>query len=413
MNGIGRTLGLLLLPLLLSGCGDLFDVENPTNIVDEELEAEAMWTALGNSPEGVFSLGYDHLLLDAALIADEGTHHATRTSRIELFQGTIAEWNEQYDARYNEMARARWVADDIRERLGRLLASPDSDRRMAHAYFWGALSRVVLAEHFVEIPIDGGPPQSPADILESSVPLFDQAAQIASAAGETRLAAATHGAKARALRSLYFERDRDMGLLTQAAQAAQQALNLDPSYRLDVRYQQPGTQNSFYARASTGSQYDGMDPRYANQVDPVSGERDQRIQHTDAIATDGWGRTIYEPLKYQSRNDDIPVSRWQEAQLIIAEHHLESGDLPGAVNRINQVRGAAGLPDFGGGDAEEIFSQLEYERRTEFWLEGRRWQDMRYYNLVPPEWTSANQQRGVERRWPVSQQERDANQHYR
>jgi hypothetical protein len=87
--------------------------------------------------------------------------------------------------------------------------------------------------------------------------------------------------------------------------------------------------------------------------------------------------------------------------------------VPAAVNRINQVRGAVGLPDFDSDDVEEVFSQLHYERRTEFWLEGRRCQDMRYYNLVPPEWTSANQQRGVDRRWPVSQQERDANQNYR
>jgi hypothetical protein len=39
-------------------------------------------------------------------------------------------------------------------------------------------------------------------------------------------------------------------------------------------------------------------------------------------------------------------------------------------------------------------------------------QDMRYWNIIPEDWTSSAQAQGW-RKWPVSQQERDTNPHYR
>ncbi|TVR51222.1 MAG: RagB/SusD family nutrient uptake outer membrane protein [Gemmatimonadales bacterium] len=401
-----------LVPFALVGCGDLFEVSNPTNIIDEELDDPLMITALANSPEAAFAEGYANIILDAALPTDEGTHHSTRASRLELMTGVFLSWNEQYDARYNEMARARWLADDVVVRLQTLLDSPNNDVRTARAYYWGGMSRLFLAKHFFEVPLDGNPPQSPPAILEDALSRFDQAAEIAGAAGDANLRAAILGSRARTLRALYFERGEQMTYFERAAQAATQALEVLPSYQVDVRYQQPGSQNSVFARAATGQLYDGMHPSFANRIDPVTGERDPRIVHSEILGTDPQGLDIYEPLKYDGRNADVPASRWQEAELILAEYHLLTGALPQAVSRINRVRAAAGLGEFSSADAGEIRGQLMYERETEFWLEGRRWADMRYYNLIPAGWIPESQAAGW-RRWPVSQQERDTNPHYR
>ena len=410
-----RVMGLLtvlVISLFLVGCGDLFDVDNPTNIIDEELEDPLMITALANSPEAAFAEGYSDVILDASLPTDEGTHHSTRSSRIELMTGVFLSFNEQYDDRYDELARARWLADDVANRLSTQLDAPNADARVAHAYYWGGLSRVFLAKHFVEVPIDGGAPQTPVAIYESAVARFDQAAEIAGAAGDDNLRAAILGSKARALRALYFETGEQASYFDQAAAAAEQALGIDPSYQLDVRYQQPGSQNTVYSRAATGQLYDGMHPNFANRVDPVSGELDPRIQHSERLGTDPQGHDIHEPLKYPGRNADIPASRWQEAELILAEHRLLNGNPDEAVSRMNRVRAAAGLPDYEGTDPVEIRTQFHYERETEFWMEGRRWADMRYYDLIPADWTQASQAAGW-RKWPVSQQERGTNPHYR
>lgn len=408
-----RRMGVLwaLVPLTLAGCGDLFDVSNPTNIIDEELNDPLMITALANAPEAAFGEAYDDLILDAALPTDEGTHHSTRTSRIELMTGVFLSWNEQYDARYDQLARARWVADDVTARLQGLLPSPGSDVRVAHAYYWAGMSLQLLGEHFYEVPLDGGPPNAPDAVMEMALDRFTEAAAIAQTAGDQNLRAAILGSRARALRALYFERGGGNAHFDQAAQAAAAALAAGPTYRVDVRYQLPGSQNSVFARASTGALYDGMHPRFANRVDPVSGEPDPRIAHTDQIGTDPYGHAIYEPLKYASRNDDIPASRWQEAELILAEYEFRYGTLVDAVAHINRVRNAVGLPDFVSVDADEVWAQLEYERETEFWLEGRRMQDMRYWGIIPEDWIPESQSAGW-RKWPVSQQERDANPNY-
>jgi tetratricopeptide (TPR) repeat protein len=409
MNG---WLAALVAPLFIVGCGDLFDVSNPTNIIDDELNDPLMITALANSPEAAFAEGYSDVILDAALPTDEGTHHSTRSSRLELMTGVFLSWNEQYDFRYDELARARWLADDVVVRLQDLLDNPGSDVRVAHAHYWGGMSRVFLAKHFFEVPIDGNPPQPPAEIYQDAVSRFDQAAEIAGAAGDQNLRAAILGSKARTFRALYFETGEQMSYFQQAAQAAEQALGIDPNYHLDVRYQQPGSQNNVYARAATGNLYDGMHPRFANRVDPVGGGLDPRIQHTERLGTDPQGHDIYEPLKYPSRNADIPASRWQEAELILAEYHILQGDLAQAVTRINRVRAAVGLPAFSSTDAAEVRAQFHYERETEFWLEGRRWADMQYYNIIPEDWIPESVAEGW-RKWPVSQQERDTNPYYR
>jgi hypothetical protein len=121
------------------------------------------------------------------------------------------------------------------------------------------------------------------------------------------------------------------------------------------------------------------------------------------------GRDVYLQLKYPDRDADIPLSRWQDARLILAEYYLVTGDLPAAVGEINAVRRAISLADFTSNDADEVFGQLQYERIAEFWLEARRWQDMRYWGVIPPDWAPEQKSKGIDRRWPISDAERASN----
>ncbi|MQA89727.1 MAG: RagB/SusD family nutrient uptake outer membrane protein [Gemmatimonas sp.] len=76
----------------------------------------------------------------------------------------------------------------------------------------------------------------------------------------------------------------------------------------------------------------------------------------------------YAQQKYLSTADPIPVARWAEAQLILAE--IEGGTA--AVGRINALRDVHGLPHYAGPtDATSMENLIIEERRREFFFEGR------------------------------------------
>jgi hypothetical protein len=398
----------------LSGvaCDDFFEVDNPTNIQDEDVENPELWEALANAPEGALALAYGDLLSLSALVSDEGAHVLSRNEAIEIDRGFMDYENVRRDPTYDDLAVAAWVADDVLQRFERLLSSSDADVRVANAAFWAGYSRVALADHFKEVPIDGGTPEPPDDVLEQSLALFDRAATIAQAAGDANLRAAALGTRARVLRSLYFERGADPTYFVSAGDAATQALAAEPEYWLDIRYQQPGSSNAVHQNFGIASTADQLEAAFTNMMDPVSGVRDPRIRHSDVVELLPNGDPYYREEKYGSRDADIPVSRWAEARLILAEYALLDGRPSDAVDEINIVRAEAGLSPFSSSDEDEILVQLQYERSVEFWLEGRRWQDQRYYGIVPPRWVEANNALGVDRRWRLSQRELDGNPHY-
>lgn len=417
---VPEILACALLPLFAFtavGCDGLFDVDNPTNIVDEELEDPELADALGNTPEVAVADPYGDAVAWQSAISDEGFLAGSGTFRIQLDEGIISPENNITGGIYDELAAARWIADNTLDRLSELLDDPGSDRRVAHGTFWAAMARLTLADHFEDVVYDGEPPITPAEAIRDAIELFEEASQIAQAAGDPVVAGAAKGAVARAYRSLYFEElhhgaGEDPSLFANAAAAAEEALALDPEFVEFANYSPPGSQNPVF-NSLNQSRYLRLDPQYANLQDPVSGERDPRVIHGDlqgpAVRN---GDPVYLVEKYPDEDGDIPVSKADEARLVIAEHELLYGDPQDAVDRINEVRADVDLPEFSSSDEDEIYDQLRYERLAEFWYEGRRWQDIRYYEIIPDRWADASKAAGVHRRWPVSVTERDNNPAY-
>jgi tetratricopeptide (TPR) repeat protein len=402
----------------LGACDGLFDVDNPTNILDQDLADPQLLRALSNTPQGAVSIGYAGGIQHGEIVGDAATHVSTNTAWLELDAGVFSSFNEAYEGVYNTMAQGRWVADDATRRLEELVANPSTDARVGVAYFWSGVARTALASLFEEIPFDNNPPQTPAEIYRDAIEHFQKSAQISAAAGDAMTTAAALGQVARSYRDLYFEGVHYGGgaspqLFAQAENFAREALSVRPDYLVNVNYAPPGSTNTVFTAYSTGSIYNVMDAGYANRMDPVSGQRDMRIRHNPRLTVSSDGRDVYEQQKYDNRSSPIPVSRWQESELIIAEHRFMQGDYEAAVNHINRVRSAAQLSNFVSSEAAEIWEQLMYERETEFFLEMRRWQDMRYYEIMPPRWIPAAQALGVHRRWPVSVLERGSNPYYR
>jgi hypothetical protein len=81
----------------------------------------------------------------------------------------------------------------------------------------------------------------------------------------------------------------------------------------------------------------------------------------------------------------MPISKYAEAQLILAEARAATGDLTGAETAINAARnsGRTGMPQFSasGMTQAQVRDQIIEERRRELFLEGNRLGDIRHYNL--------------------------------
>lgn len=415
-RGIPRSLALVLVAALGTGCDDLFSVANPTDLLDEDLDSEQLIDALGNSAEASLAGGYDNVVVFGEMMGDQVFHWSSQDFGINIDQGFVDIDNVQIEDAWNSLASARWTADDMVRRLEDMVDDPGSHLGVANSYFWGGLARVALANLFVEVVYDAGAPITPAQALRDAIDRFDRAAQIASAAGDLNLAAGARGAIARAYRALYFEElhngsGADPALFQQAEAQARQALELRPDFVVNLRYGEPGTANPLYNALFVGHRH-AMAPSYAYRRDPVSGQLDPRIQHT-ALADVGLrGDSVYLQTKWTSVSDPVAVSRAAEAELVIAEARLMSDDLAGAVAWINEVRSRSDLPPFPVGDREVTFEQLLYERDTELWLEGRHWPDQRYYEIIPYRWAEVNKEKGVHVRWPVSVQEQGSNANY-
>lgn len=417
-----RLAAIALTPLLLvgvAGCSDLFDVENPGNLLDEDLTNPGLEEALSNAAEQNLSGPYNGAIIEGELLGDQLYHVSSQDFAINIDTGDRQIDNVAVEGMYNGVAAARAIADEMIPRLEEMVSNPSSHPGIARSYYFGGIARMVLASYFEEVTYDAGPPITPRQAIRDAIERFESAAQVAAAAGNANLEAGAYGSIARAYRSLYFEElhhgaGSDPTLFQQAETLARQALATDPEFEVVLRYGDPGPTNPHYNQLIVDFR-ERPQPSYYQKLDPVSGEPDPRYPMTDQVDVGARGEPMHDQLKWTDFGDAEPLSRAAEAELIIAEARLVAGDLDGpdgAVVWINQVRARSGLPSFASSDANEIQAQLLHERDAELWLEGRSWEDHRYYEIIPERWLDSQKDIGVHVRFPVSVQEKNNNPNY-
>jgi hypothetical protein len=89
------------------------------------------------------------------------------------------------------------------------------------------------------------------------------------------------------------------------------------------------------------------------------------------------------PARYASNDDDIPLVTWEEMRLIQADYEHSLGNYNNAIDFVNVLRTARGLPLVSGAyrssltdgtaDADDVRYLLLEERRREFYAEGGRY----------------------------------------
>ncbi|MDQ3242529.1 MAG: RagB/SusD family nutrient uptake outer membrane protein [Gemmatimonadota bacterium] len=126
----------------------------------------------------------------------------------------------------------------------------------------------------------------------------------------------------------------------------------------------------------------------------------------------------WQQRKHVREDGPIDLSTGRESMLIVAEARLRSGDWPGAMAIVNEIRTLVGVAPKQAANSDEAWTAVKLEKLIELWLEGRalgerrRWLGDGPDGAAPgplPASLRMDDRTGKDRCWPISQQEAETN----
>ena len=282
---------------------------------------------------------------------------------------------------YTSLHVARFQADNIAKSLEGWTDAEVTNRLslIATAYAHSGYAVLLLGESYCSIAIDRGPLLTRTQAFTEAETRFTKAIAAAQPTDAAIRNMALVG-RARARLDIAIV-DGAVANATKLAEAGTDAQAVPAGFvRLATYAATPGRRNNSIFNANNftrsftiGDAFKGV--THQGVVDP-------RVPVTNANALGTDGRTaVWVQGKYASLATSIPIARYNEAQLILAESQLESGNVAGATTIINAMHTAAGLPPFPGGTAAQVRTHLQSERANELFLEGHHLGDKLRYNL--------------------------------
>lgn len=402
-------LGLLVAAgLVLTGCENPLDVENPNNVAEEDLNSAAAVNPAVNGALRTTTDAWGWTLAIHATATDEVTWIGSRDAWNQLDLGNITgRANEFTDVAFPQLAEAVFMtrkAVEVAERFQGELPRPVN---LARAYFFAGLSHTILAENYEDYAFPDEPTESAPPVGEENMDqVFDMAIQFASDAidaaaqvGASGLVTRSYALRARAgFQKAVWEK------LNPPGETPDEPLVSDPDVVSDaqevlnrVGTTEDWTYNLQYT-SQTGTNtlgawmHDRLEMRHASKFaetatpdpfalegvieDPITGEADP---HMEELLTN-W-------LDRQQFVDAAALSA-REMHLILAEASLAEGDTAGLETHVNHVRTMDGLPAYQSEASEhpEPMEMLRFERMTDLHLTGRRIQDLYRFGERAEKW---------------------------
>lgn len=388
LRGIfGMSLALLL--LLTSACN--FDVTDPTRLTDDDIQGDAVLSALTVGAITSYDGAFDRLSMITALLSDEavasgswnGWHQADKQGIFNLFDSESDHINIPWIT-WRWLARARAVADETYELIKEQVPEYSSDPRAALMRLYSGLAVTDFAENFCQAAYDGGPVVERPESYAMARDRLQEAIQIAQAAGVDSIVHRAQLVLARVHMGL-----GDRGAALTAARAVPKGLNWIAHFR-----DASGERNFFWGQNADRGEL-SIAPRFRN-TDPRTPAEDQNRTGPDGVTP------VWAQLKYPTRNHDWIIGNWKEARLIEAEILLDNDDVAGAVALMNEVRADSELAAFPLDlTKEEAWEHLRDERAFELFLQARRYNDMQRWSEFPANWGASC--------IPISREEKDSN----
>lgn len=400
--------GLLL--ALAAGC-DLLSVDNPNNLLEEDIQPTAA-PSLANGAEASVTraLGAIHAPYHTA--TGELTWIGSRDAWGQLDLGDIDdESNEFTDAAFPYVGEATWTTREYIDRLETFREDGDLDspRPLVRTYLYGAIIYTSTADIFDNFVFDdrqeAGEPVGEGNMgtlydqaiswLDSGLSVLQESNTLSE---NPRLTTALYAMRARAKYSravwTAIENENtgmaalvDNSGAVSDAQAALDRMSEDFTYELELLSSAPGLvvgDLSMALQINDRAEL-GFSPRY------VSTESDgtfDAVTFPDAISGDvhPYLRQFINQFVADQQYADIPVVSQREMYLILAEAALAGNSGLDFATQINNLRSLDELPEYSG--QVDALALLKESREVNLFLQGRRLADHYRFEDPAQQWTN-------------------------
>jgi len=382
---------------------NVLDVEAPDRVLATSLESPAVAALLVRSAVTDFECAF------ADYVAATGTHGD------ELGDSQLLAVYYQVDQRQTNVSggllatapcpgsrpailkglqTARWLSDNSASRLEGWNDQEVANRQqlLATVYAHAGYSILLLGESYCSMAFDLGPELTSSQVFTEAEARFTKAITAGQAANNVDIQRMALVGRARARLNLA----KWGGSPNQAklAEAAADAQLVPAGYVRNATYADtPDRRRNAIYNMNNLNELLTVEPDFRNLT--VEGVPDTRVPVVDAghVAAGDRATRSWHQRKYLSLAAPIPIARYAEAQLIVAEAVGGSA----GISIINALRAGRGLPVYSGGtSAAEIQALIVLERSRELFLEGHHLGGKLRYNLpfTPPPGTDYGVPRG-------------------
>ncbi|MCI0690730.1 hypothetical protein L0337_01840 [candidate division KSB1 bacterium] len=411
--------------LLFVGCGNVLEVDNPNNVLEENLNDPAAAAAIANGVLSTGSNGIGYCLAPYTTVTDEGIWIGSRDAWNQLDKGNVGDFNNEFvDAAWPFITEARYTADNAITRLeGFRSANRLNDvKHLARAYLYSAMIRVTIADMFDDF-VYSNKQEAKAPISEANMfQVYDEA--IAHLNAAYTIATGLTGNS----RDIELER-RILGMRARAKQskAIWQKINPRPvpAATLANPYVTEGADDAQAALAIMAANYRWQlgFPGSIGAFNEWAWEVVGRLELNAAPAKDVIDtatddpRIVAEIAEFKDRNkwggdrnSGYTVASEREMQLIIAESQMVSNPA-GAADILNTWRARNNLAPLAAPfTTATVGPLLQHERFANLFMQGRRLADMYRFGITDSRWSPTSEAVTTPGTFlPITIQERRAN----
>ena len=398
----------------VAGC-DILDVDNPNNLLEEDVRKATAANAMVNGALARVSETASAMWQEVGIVSDELMWIGSRDAWQQLDFGFVSNPNNEFtDAYFPWLGRARWLADAAEESVlehSQTITTTRMKTDLARAHLYAGIIYMIIGEVQQDFAFsdktEAAPPVGPsnmASVLDQAITKLDNAVVAAQAAGDAELETVALATRARARHSrAIWDKIKPSPTPTAALVSAPGAVadaravlaRVTGDWEYEFKYSSATIANEMasWINSRGENQFDTasvvtvaqtnvrqvlgvrlLDP-ITNDVDPVVLAKLLEWKSGTITATGN----IYPPMTLVSA---------RLMRLILAEDALQKGDEVTFRAEINAIRALDDLPDYTGQIPAK--DMLLHTRRTSLFMMGLRLNDMYRFGIVDPNWRSGS-----------------------